>query len=111
MRTHFKLYKYLVMLFKLINALTTFQTYINNILREYLDVFVVIYLDNILVYSKSKADHKVHVRKVLKALKKVNLQIKSEKSQFYQTEIEFLSYIITNKSIKINLEKIRVITK
>ena len=80
-------------------------------MREHLDVFVIIYLNNILVYLKNEADHKVHIKKVLTALKKVDLQIKSEKSQFHQTEIEFLSYIITDKSIKINLEKIRVITK
>ena len=73
MRTHFKLYKYLVMSFELINAPAKFQTYINNILREYLDVFVVIYLNNILVYLKSEADHKVHIKKILKALKKADL--------------------------------------
>ena len=80
MRTHFELYKYLVMSFELINALTTFQTYINNVLREHLDVFVIVYLNNILVYSKNEADHKVHVRKILEVLKKADLQIKSEKS-------------------------------
>ena len=83
MRTCFRLYKYLIMLFKLINTPTMFQTYINNVLREHLDVFVMIYLDDILVYSKNEADHKVHIRKILKALEKVNLQIKSEKSQFH----------------------------
>ena len=83
MRTCFKLYKYLVMSFKLINEPAMFQIYINNVLREHLDVFVMIYLDDILVYSKNKADHKVHVRKVLEALKKADLQIKSEKSQFH----------------------------
>ena len=69
--------------FELINAPAMFQTYTNNILREHLDVFVVIYLDDILVYLKSKAGHKVHVRKVLEALQKADLQIKSEKSQFH----------------------------
>ena len=76
-----------------------------------MNVLVVIYLDNILVYSRNKTDHKVHVRKILKALKKADLQIKSEKSQFHRTEIEFLSYIITDKDIKINSEKVRVIAK
>ena len=105
MRTHFRLYEYLVMLFELINTPATFQIYINNVLREHLDVFVVIYLDDILVYSKNEADHKVHVRKVLEVLKKADLQIKSEKSQFYQMKIKFLSYIITDKDIKINSER------
>ena len=80
MRTCFELYEYLVMSFELTNAPATFQTYINNVLREHLDVFVVVYLNDILVYSKNEADHKVHVRKVLKVLKKADLQIKSEKS-------------------------------
>ena len=70
-----------------------------------------IYLNDILVYLKNEADHKVHIRKVLTAIQKADLQIKSEKSQFYQIEIEFLSYIITDKSIKINSEKVRVITE
>ena len=74
-------------------------------------MFVIIYLDNILVYLKNEKNYKKHVRQILSTLKKVNLRIILEKSQFYQTEIEFLDYIITNYEIKINLEKIRVITK
>ena len=61
------------MSFKLTNTPAMFQTYINNVLREHLDIFVMIYLDDILVYSKNKADHKVHIRKVLEALKKADL--------------------------------------
>ena len=61
MRMCFKLYKYMIMLFKLINAFAMFQAYINNILRKYLNMFVIIYLNNILVYSKNKKDYKKHV--------------------------------------------------
>ena len=71
------------MLFKLINASTIFQTYINNILREHLNMFVVIYLDNILVYSKNEKDHKKHIKQILNTLKKADLRIILEKSQFY----------------------------
>ena len=60
-----------------------FQTYINNILREHLNMFVIIYLDNILIYLKNKRDHKKHIKQILNALKKANLKIISEKSQFY----------------------------
>ena len=70
----------MIMSFKLINASTTFQTYINNILREYLNVFMIIYLDNILVYLKNEKDHKKHVKQILSALKRVNLRIILEKS-------------------------------
>ena len=79
----FRLYKYMIMLFKLINASAMFQTYINNILKEHLDVFVIVYLDDILVYSKNEKDYKKHVRQILNALKKADLRIMSEKSQFH----------------------------
>jgi hypothetical protein len=56
-RTRWGLFEYLVMPFGLTNALATFQAYINNVLRKYLDVFVVVYLDDILVYSKTYEEH------------------------------------------------------
>ena len=83
MRMHFRLYKYMIMSFELINAPAMFQAYINNVLREHLNMFVVIYLDDILIYSKNKEDHRKHVRQVLSALKKADLRIISEKSQFH----------------------------
>ena len=83
MRMCFNLYKYLIMLFKLINAFIMFQTYINNILKEYLNMFIIIYLDNILVYLKNKEDYKKHIKQVLNVLKKADLKIVLAKSQFY----------------------------
>ena len=74
-------------------------------------MFVVIYLNNILIYSKNESEHKQYIRQVLTALKEADLRIKSEKSQFYYIEIKFLSYIITNKDIRINLKKVRVIAE
>ena len=71
------------MSFKLINTSAIFQTYINNILREYLNIFMIIYLDNILIYLKNKKDYKKYIKKIEDTLKKVDLRIKSEKSQFY----------------------------
>ena len=111
MRMCFRLYKYMIMSFELINASAMFQTYINNVLREHLNMFVIVYLDDILVYSKNEKDHKKHVKQILSALKKVNLRIILEKSQFYQTEIKFLSYIMSDYKIKMNLKKVRVIVK
>ena len=83
MRTCFKLYKYIIILFELINALATFQIYINNVLREHLNVFVIIYLNNILVYLKNKENYKKYIKQILNTLKKANLRIILEKSQFY----------------------------
>ena len=77
---HFKLYKYMIMLFELINASVTFQTYINNVLREYLNMFMIIYLNNILVYSKNKENYKKHIKQILNTLKRADLSIILEKS-------------------------------
>ena len=84
MRTRFKLYKYLIMPFGLTNAPATFQAYINNVLRKYLDVFVVVYLNDILVYSKTKKKHIKYIIKIFQALKNVNLRVKPEKYEFYK---------------------------
>ena len=70
----------MIMLFKLINAFATFQTYINNVLRKHLNMFIIIYLNNILVYLKNKKNYKKHVKQILNALKKADLRIISEKS-------------------------------
>ena len=83
MRTQFKLYKYIIMSFKLINASATFQTYINNILKEHLNMFVIIYLDDVLVYLKNKKNHKKYIKQILNTLKKTDLRIVLEKSQFH----------------------------
>ena len=70
----------MIMLFKLINTSAIFQTYINNVLKEHLNIFMIIYLDDILVYSKNEKNHKKYIRQILNTLKKVDLRIISEKS-------------------------------
>jgi hypothetical protein len=76
-------YEYLVMPFKLINVLVLYQSLINNIFRKYLDDFVVVYLDDIFIYSKTKKEHIKHVTAVLKALEKINVRINGAKSVFH----------------------------
>jgi hypothetical protein len=71
------------MLLKLTNVSAIYQTLINNILREYLDDFIVIYLNNIFIYSKNEKEHTGHVIKILKILKRTNLKINGEKLIFY----------------------------
>jgi hypothetical protein len=88
--------------FGLINAPVSYQNFINNILRRYLDDFVVAYLNNILIYSKTKEKHIKHVTTVLKALEKVNMKINGAKSIFHVQRINFLGYILTTNEIKMN---------
>jgi hypothetical protein len=66
----------------------------NDTLHEYLDVFIVVYLDDILVYLKLKGEHVRHVKLVLKRLKKNNLLLKLEKCDFYKQEVKFLGHLV-----------------
>jgi len=82
------------MSFDLINASITFQIFVNNMLQRYLNQFIIVYLNDILVYSKMKKEHVQHVKKVLQTLKKVDLYIKSEKSEFHVQSVQFLRFIV-----------------
>jgi hypothetical protein len=105
-RTHKGHYEYLVMPFGLTNAPATFQAYINNVLRDYIDVFVCVYIDDILVYSRTKEEHVEHVRKVLHALKKHKLRLKPSKSEFHRKRIKFVGCVVTPDGIKVDPEKV-----
>ena len=85
------------MSFGLTNALAIFQYIINDIFGEYFDNFVVIYLDDILIFSKNKEEHEKHVRLVLEKLRKRGLYAKLEKCLFHQTEMEFLDLLQLRK--------------
>ncbi len=108
--TRFGHYEYLVMPFGLTNAPATFQSFINNVLRKYLDVFVVVYLDDILVYSKTEEEHIEHVKKVLQALQEANLRVKLDKTQFHVQEVEFLGFIVTSEGMKMDKAKVESVT-
>ena len=72
------------MSFKLTNTSATFQKLINHVLYDYLNKFVITYLDNILIYFKNEENHEKHVKKVLKRLQEKNLYLKSEKCKFHK---------------------------
>ena len=72
-QTHYRLFEYLVMLFGLHRAPTIFQHFINNMLWEYLDIFVSAYIDDLLIYSKTLREHKEHIWKVLSKLRENEL--------------------------------------
>jgi hypothetical protein len=109
-RTRFGLYEYLVMPFGLTNAPATFQALINHALYEYLDNFVVAYLDDILIYTKgTREDHTEKVRKVLEKIKKFDLLLKPEKCEFFKKEVNFLGHIISTEGIRMDPDKIKAI--
>ena len=93
-RIRYGYFEYLVMPFGLTNVPATFQIMINHVLKEYLDQFVITYLDDILVYLKTLEEYKIYVYKVLEKLEKANLLVSPEKSEFYKQEVDFLGFII-----------------
>ncbi|KAG1572660.1 hypothetical protein G6F48_013408 [Rhizopus delemar] len=96
-RTQYGLFEYTVMPFGLTNAPASFQGLINDTLREFLDLFVVVYLDDILIYSENLTDHYNHVNLVLEKLRGAGLYAKAEKCEFDVTEVEFLGFKISPK--------------
>jgi hypothetical protein len=98
-RTAFGLFEYLVMPFGLTNAPACFQHLMNDVFRECLGKFMVCYLDDILIYSASDADHIDHVRSVLTLLRKNGLYAKLDKCAFHIRKVEFLGYFIGHKTL------------
>jgi hypothetical protein len=97
------------MLFSLTNVLVTCIRLINNVLAGYLDVFVIVYLDNILVYSETKKEHIAHIKKVLRLLREYNLLFKPKKCEFHVKRTEFLGFIVSTKGLLINPEKVKAV--
>jgi transposase InsO family protein len=109
-RTRYGHYEYLVMPFGLTNAPATFQSFINTVLYEYLDQFVVVYLDDILIYTTGDLqEHWKQVKKVLQKLQQAGLSLKIEKCEFHKKEIEFLGSIITTTGIRMDPKKVTAI--
>jgi hypothetical protein len=83
----------------------------NDTLMNYLNEFVVAYLDDIIVYSNSKKKHIQHVRKILQRLREANIQADVDKCEFHTTETKFLEMIVGRDGIKMDFEKIRAIVE
>ena len=102
--------KYQVMLFGLFNAPAIFQGYVNKILAEKLDIFVIVYLDDILIYTEDPSQPYVEaVRWVLNQPRKYSLFANFTKCRFYQDKIHFLGYVVSSKGIIMETEKIEVV--
>ncbi len=107
--TFFNVYKYRVMLFKLINASAFFQHYINDVLFECLHKFCQTYLNDILIYSKTLKEHWTYVKEVLNKLREVDLQIDINKCEFKIQKISFLEILIFINDLRMNSRKVDVI--
>ncbi|KAK8644554.1 hypothetical protein V6N13_123857 [Hibiscus sabdariffa] len=108
-RTRYGHFKFLVMPFKLTNAPATFIDLMNRIFKPYLNKFVVVFIDEILIYPHNKDEHAEHLRIVLQTLREHQLFAKFSKCEFCLSEVPFLGHVISAKGIMVDLKKIQTI--
>jgi hypothetical protein len=108
-RTRYGHYEFMVVPFGLSNAPTIFMCLMNGVFREYLDKFVIVFLDEVLIYSKSEEEHEHHLRMVLQVLREHQLYAKLSKCSFYKKQIHYLGHIISKDGISVDLEKVESI--
>ena len=97
--------------FRLCNAPGTFQSYINESLRKYFDVFCTAYLDDVLIYSTKEEDHTGHVLQVLRRLHERGLQVDIDKCEFSTTRVKYLGMIVTTDGVEMDLKKTEAIQR
>ncbi|XP_074306451.1 uncharacterized protein LOC141641698 [Silene latifolia] len=110
-RTRYGHYEFMVMPFGLTNAPAVFTDLMNRVFRPYLDRFVIIFIDDILIYSKDEKEHFHHLRIVLETLRKNQFYAKLKKYAFWLKEISFLGHVISEKGVQVDPQKIEAITK
>jgi len=110
-RSRYGHYEYVVMPFGVTNAPVIFMDYMNRIFRPWLDKFVVVFIDDILIYSKTKEEHADHLRVVLKILRDHQLYEKLSKCEFWLDEVQFLGHVISAKGIAVDPAKIETVLK
>ena len=108
-RTRYGHYEFFVMPFGLTNAPAAFMGLMNKVFQQYLDRFVIVFIDDILVYSRTKEEHVRHLSLVLKKLRKHRLYAKFSKCQFWLNQVAFLGHVISAQGIQVNPQKIAVV--
>lgn len=108
-RTRYGHYEFLVLPFGLTNAPATFMHLMHQSFREQLDHFVIVFLDDILIYSKTLEEHERHVRKVLEILRKEKLYAKESKCELFKTEVEFLGHIVGRDGVRMMEDKVKAV--
>jgi len=108
-RTHYGHYEFLVMSFGLANAPAAFMDLMTRVFRPYLDLFVIVFIDDILVYSRSRSEHEQHLRIVLQTLRDQRLYAEFSKCEFWLESVSFLGHVVSKEGIRVDPAKIEAI--
>ncbi|KAH0776558.1 hypothetical protein KY290_007969 [Solanum tuberosum] len=108
-RTRYGHYEFLVMLFGLTNVSAAFMSLMNGVFKPFLDSFVIIFIDDILVYSKSKEEHDDYLRIVLGVVVRQKLYAKFSKCEFWLTSVAFLGHVVSREWVMVDSQKIEVV--
>ena len=108
-RTWYGHFKFTVMPFGLTNAPEAFMDLMNKVFQPYLDQFVVVFVDDILIYSQSEVEHEDHLRIVLQLLRDHQLYAKFSKCEFWFTEVGFLGHVVSTSSVSVDLRKFEAV--
>jgi hypothetical protein len=110
-RTRYGHYKFLVMSFRLTNMPEIFMDTMNRVFHDYLDQFTVVFIDDILTYSKTLEEHNEHLRKVLERLRSEKLYAKLEKCEFWLDSVSFLGHVISGEGVAVDSEKVKAVVE
>ena len=108
-RTRYGHFEFKVLPFGLCNAPATFQTLMNNVFQDLIDESVLVYLDDIMIYSKTAEEHEKHIQQVLQRLRDNKLYLNRQKCKFFQTEVDWLGHIVSGQGISVDQSKITAV--
>ncbi|KAL0561633.1 hypothetical protein IC582_002073 [Cucumis melo] len=109
-RSRYGHYEFIVMSFGLTNAPVVFMDLMNRVFREFLDTFVIVFIDDILIYSKTEAEHEEHLRIVLQTLRDNKLYAKFSKCEFWLKQVSFLGHVVSKAGVSVDPAKIEAVT-